>query len=390
MEAKMITVSLFNGHENIDDFVADIDRASQALKFTNPQTANFAMMRIIRGSVADIWMKAAIEGSMVNASCQNMNLWLPEPAQPMIPAVAAAEGIQAEPEIPAIPLREGGLRLALTTEYGKETNSFDIAELRKGLIQKKEESVKEFYNRCVRTHQIIDKGVFGDKNLRTDENRVWHTDYHKKMVGADFLTGVHLPIKAAIISYGAKTLPEYIEAATNFEKGMVVVKNGHNGNNHNGHNGHQRVLAAESSGSHSQTQNQGAAPNHGADVQVNAVAKSTKQCHYCGLVGHLVSVCKFKKRDVEAGITLDRHADYPLKPKGKGKSTKKSSSSAGAHSATASAISSIKEPTTLCASEIEELRRYREQAWHRQQAQHPLSDYRAADPFASMGDRPGG
>jgi hypothetical protein len=93
---------------------------------------------------------------------------------------------------------------------------------------------------------------------------------------------------------------------------------------------------------------------------------------------------------VEAGNAQDRHAEYPLKPKGKKSKVQKKGKAAPPTTKSASAVST---PTlAMTDNKIMDFRKFREEARAYDAAQaiqytpatHAIKQVHQADPFASM------
>jgi hypothetical protein len=371
VDNRMLSIPEFTGKEDVEDFIARIDLAQKSIGLANDATAELATSKMPARSKATDWIKAVQGGGgILRGKYTNLNIWLPTEEIAHRDAIAAADGppaIPAQPEIMAAPAKTGGLRAALRDKFMKQPTNSEMASMRRGLVQKAAEDTEDFYTRCILINQICDKGIFKARDLTTAENEAWYLIYHKEVVGMDFVNGLRPQIRTAVIGSGADGLDATFAAAINYEKAHAGAASlpGPPG----------KVAAI-------------------AEANVDAVAAkgaaTKKDCYYCGLIGHLAAACLFKKKDVEAGNVQDRHAEYPLKPKGKKSKVQKKGKAAPPTTKSASAVST---PTlAMTDNEIMDFRKFREEARAYDAAQaiqytpatHAVKQVHQADPFASM------
>ena len=283
-------IKKFDGLGDVSYFITDIDRCKRDFTISNKLTATLASRCLEVKSTAETWYHLEVEKDIL----PNLDIWEPEEAVPGDPA--------AQPPVPAVAAKNGGLKKALKDKYSR-TQSRAACEraLDEAKCQKPNESFDVWATRLEKALYFYTLKAYPEAILATKANAQIMRDSQLRDYFWEGMSKPYLkylePKKSELV-----TPQDILTAAKEFENSR---------------------LAQDVSGVG--TPKQEKAGTRGNPIQVGAVAKQQppqppkpdnkgKECSFCGIKdSHEEPDCNKKKALLRDGYTGARHPNYPLK-----------------------------------------------------------------------------
>ena len=260
---------------SILEWAQHVDLCRTAAGWTDAQTAERAKLHV--SGRARTWLQ-----NQILAQTPGLDAWFP----------AIADGV-----------RPANLRQLLMERFLQANTPSEQARLRQSLSQKQDEDVACFRDRVVAIQFVL------DQNLPTafrEDQKVAYDLVHAEQVLTNFIVGLRADIATHVTTLNVMTMADAFKAAVAYEQATTAKK------------GKMAGIGPE----------QTPPPNQPDELANQIAAMVLRQirgrgagqgrgrgrgsshtgafCPYCGFINHTIEECNIRKKDITAGIHLDR------------------------------------------------------------------------------------
>ena len=272
-----------NESMSILTWVSHVDLCMVAAAWTQAQTATRAQLHLTGPAMT--WLQ-----NRIREGTEGIATWYP-------------------PEVANV--RPANLRTLLIERFHQASTAVEQAKLRATLTQQETETVATFYDRVEYTQYTLDDCLPAAFRIN---QKAEYDIIRESQILQNFITGLKPEVLKHVTTLNVTTAKEALDAATAFEmanrkkSGRVA---GLASTASEVESLAAKIAAAAIDEFHRQNRGQ---PNRGRGrggrgrgQQQNG---NQNGCEYCGYLGHSIDVCNIKKKDVAAGINLQRSQYY--------------------------------------------------------------------------------
>ena len=289
--AKILNIPNLTGDdaEQVPIFIEQIENAKIVLDIKdNKMLASVAVMKFAPNSTVFHWHKVEIK----KGNLKNLDIWLPTP-------LIAANG--DDPEVAAKP---GGLKAALESSFVARKDLRAMTKLLSNLQQKPGEKIQAFAISIEAKVYKYEENIYGEEFTTNNDMAVAYKTIHDSTVFAYLYNGM----KA---SYRKYCDTQKCDTAENLLKNAMDFENSEEGMKEIGISKIQPHISG-------MTKETSSSPSPSLKSQ-----PKQEPCSYCGIYFHQWDDCKRRERDWAAGLTRNRHPNYPCKTLNQLKNEKK-------------------------------------------------------------------
>ena len=274
MADRTVKLVIFDGNTpSLAEWLTQVDMCRVAANWTDAQTAERVKLHL--GGKAMAWLQ-----NRLHDQTPGVDAWYPD-------LIAGA--------------RPPNLRTLLSERFIHTSTPSEQALLRASLSQLENEDVATFYDRCESVQFELDKS-FPDALKGA---KAMYDIVHAQLVLTNFICGLRTDIRLHVNSLGVPDLQAARNAAIAFEKASTKQGRVH---------GFQGQWSNED---RSVWQRLGDPPHRGrgqsrgrSSQNRGGASSGPNGCEYCGFLGHEISICNIKKKDVNNGVHRSRSEFY--------------------------------------------------------------------------------